>query len=71
MGWWVEYKMTRCGATPFTPGREPVESAEKPEGLFWGPFHCKKCAELCANFGFSEERAWLGNHGTLDERVWN
>lgn len=70
--WWVEYKVAnRLGNpvhTPFTPGRKPVRSATRPPGNFAGPYCCETCANDCVNFGASEERARMANHGTEDER---
>lgn len=65
MSWWGEYKETRVGPTPTTPGHV-VESDTKPEGNWWGPFHCEKCAEICTSFGKSEEDAYTFVHDEGD-----
>lgn len=66
--WWVEYRDDGGISRPFTPGRKPVHSTTKPPGNFAGPYCCEACAADCVNFGASEERARMANHGTEDER---
>lgn len=55
---WYPYKVTLNGASPFTPGEPAIESATKPAGNYWGPFHCKACAETCGSFGKTEAQAY-------------
>jgi hypothetical protein len=47
--------------------RKPIQSETKPVvGEWWGPFHCKECAETCGSFGKTEEQAFDFNHGSDD-----
>jgi hypothetical protein len=70
--YWIECKpFVRDGGiiyTPFTPCKKAVFSNKKPGKNFLGPYHCADCAEVCASFGFTEERAREFNHGTDDEK---
>ena len=70
--WWVEYKVTKKGSkeyfTPFTPCKPALYSLTRPNGNYWGGFHCPECANTCASFGKTEEQAWEFSHGTDDEK---
>ncbi len=63
--WWVEVKPNW---TPFIPCKEPIQSDTKPNGLFYGPFHCADCALTCVSFGKTESQAYEFCHGTEDEK---
>lgn len=67
MHWWYPYKVSGDYETPDS-SRRPIQSQAKPEGNWWGPFHCEQCAIDCGSFGRTEKTAWLSNHGTDDER---
>ena len=77
MSWWYPFKRSRGmhyvigKAMDFTApdnSRKPIESAEKPNGDWWGPFHCEQCADLCGSFGKTEDGAFRTAHGTDDEK---
>lgn len=64
MNFWAEYKevnglQSTCNNI--------VQADEKPSGNWWGPYHCRGCADNCANFGMTEQQAFAFNHGTADE----
>lgn len=69
--WWVEYKVEIYygkRVESILPYKKPIYSETKPEGNFWGGFHCFDCAIDCTSFGATPEKAYAGNHGTDDER---
>jgi hypothetical protein len=66
--WWYPFKISRGYQTPYTPGKPAIESATKPIGDYWGPFHCRACAETCGSFGKTESQAFDFNHGTDDQK---
>lgn len=74
--WWVEYKVVILGKVkylvPANSRVSPVESNNKPEGNFAGPFHCRECAITCMSFGKTTVQAWEAEHGLDDEKfcVW-
>jgi hypothetical protein len=67
-GWWYPFKISGGCQVPFTPGLPAVESETKPPGNYWGPYHCKDCAELCGSFGVTESQSYDFNHGSADQK---
>ncbi len=63
--WWIE---VQASGTPFTPCKQPVQSELRPEGFYYGPFHCAECALTCVSFGRTEKTAFDFNHGSDDEK---
>jgi hypothetical protein len=51
-----------------TPTGKIIKFDARPSGNWWGPFHCKECADICANFGKTEKQAFDFNHGSDDEK---
>lgn len=74
--WWVGYKVVTIGEEeyflPTALGMVIIESNNKPEGNFAGPFHCRECAIICMSFGKTIAQAWEAKHGSDDEKfcVW-
>lgn len=67
---WYPYRIIGDYAVP-DDTREVVQSAVRPPGLWWGPFHCERCAIDCGSFGMTEETAFVSNHDPdIDKRVW-
>ena len=65
--WYVKYKLSKNIPVPVDPVN-PIESILRPEGHYWGPYHCRECALICGNYGKTERQAWEFNHGTSDEK---
>jgi hypothetical protein len=63
MNWWYPCKV-KGSARIKTPDktRKAVQAEKKPKGLWWGPYHCSDCANLCASFGFTESHAFDALH---------
>ena len=66
--WWVEYRMSGEYKVPFSPCKKAIQSDTKPDGNYWGAYHCSECAHIRASFGKTEDQAWAFNHGTLEEQ---
>jgi hypothetical protein len=63
--WWAEYRVTR-GYQVFV--GQITQAETRPGSLWWGPFHCRGCADICANYGKTQSQAFDFNHGTDDEK---
>jgi hypothetical protein len=65
LAWWAEYRVSRNYQLPTG---KLMQSELQPGPCWWGPFHCRDCADVCANFGKTEQQAYEFNHGTADEK---
>ena len=69
--WYVKFKERECDKlrTPVDPV-EPIQSESFPQGNYWGNYHCRACAIICASFGKTERQAWEFNHGSDEQKFW-
>jgi hypothetical protein len=66
--WWYPFKITPHGYAVPDSSRPITQADTQPPGEWWGPFHCKDCADTCCSFGKTEPQAYQFNHGTNDEK---
>jgi hypothetical protein len=61
---WAAYKEVNYWQVP---DEQILAADEKPEGNWWGPFHCRDCAVSCAHLGMTTRQAYALWHGLPDE----
>jgi hypothetical protein len=68
--WWAEFRIFESGGEKYyvPANTPPIQSEVDLSETHWGGFHCKDCADICANYGKTIESTWDFNHGTNDEK---